>query len=390
MINVAESVYKSWVIVDHSQDGGRSGEGSLAVLTNGDLLLFYTDFIDGSADHSKAKIVSISSSDAGKTWSSPHTVFEAPAGALNAMAVSLLRLVDGRLGCIYCIKYSKQRLIPFWSYSKDDGKTWSKPQPVTDEEGYFCINNDRLVQLSNGTLVIPYALHTGIGGDEQYEFWDPAWNAQCGLFYSMDGGSTWIRSPHIITHTPEVFRQPLFCDTSSQSESVQYQFKHRLGVFQEPGIEEMSDGSLILYMRSNYAIYRCFSPGVSDPWQGCDVIEGFNVCMGPQIIRRLPDSNRLVMLYNDRGCRSFGEREFYFRTPLSIAVSDDHGKSWQRHGQLEGESRNYCYASLLFREKQFLTTYYESANSIDASGREIRRNLASLKFGIGENDRFKS
>lgn len=356
----------------------------MVMLTDGALLLFYSEFTGGGADESRGHIAAIRSGDEGITWSEPKSVFQAPPEALNAMCASLLRLQDGRIGCVFCLKHSTTRLTPQWSVSSDEGESWTLPQPVTSEMGYFVVNNDRLIQLRDGTLVFPYGLHAGIAGKEQYEHWDPAWNAWCGLFYSKDGGATWSRSSQGITHTPEVFYQPLYLEPHAlDNQGLRYEFEHRLGAFQEPGVQELADGSLLLHMRSNYGVYRTFAAGVESPWEDCGPIPGFNVCMSPQTIRRMPGSDRLVMLYNDRGTTPLGSPLHSLRTPLAVAFSEDSGRTWKYAGNLEGSDKNYCYFSLLFHGERFFTTYYESVVRVSSDGVSSRRNLASLKFGSG-------
>lgn len=356
----------------------------MVMLADESLLLFYSEFTGGGSDESRAHIAAIRSGDGGITWSEPKTIFQPPADALNAMSVSLLRLQDGRIGCVCLLKHSVTRLTPQWSVSSDEGESWTPPQPFTDEQGYFVVNNDRLIQLRDGTLVLPYALHAGIAGKEKHEHWDPAWNAWCGLFYSQDNGETWSRSAQGITHTPEVFYQPLYLDPRAlDHQELRYEFEHRLGAFQEPGVQELADGSLLLHMRSNYGVYRTFAANVESPWEDCGPIPGLNVCMGPQTIRRVPGSDRLVMLYNDRGTTPLGSPLHSLRTPLAVAFSEDAGRNWKYAGNLEGSEKNYCYFSLLFHHERFFTTYYESAASVSSSGVPSRRNLASLKFGSG-------
>jgi len=355
----------------------------MVVLRDGSLLLMYTEFTGGGADESRAHIALIRSTDNGETWSDPELFFNPPPNALNAMSVSLLRLFDGRIGCVFVLKHSRTEMTPQWLVSSDEGESWSPARPVTDEAGYFVVNNDRLVQLRDGTLVIPYGLHAGAEGD-QHEYWKPAWNALCGLFYSRDGGGTWRRSGHVLTHTPELFYQPSHMDPKVlENPQVAHMFERRLGIFQEPGVQELGDGSLMLYMRSNYGIFRAFSRDVESCWEGCGPIPDLNVCTSPQTIRRLPGSERLVMLYNDRGNVPFGSQAFTIRSPLAVAFSDDGGKTWGYAGNLEGAEESYCYFSLLFERDQFLMTYYESASSVSSDGSQVRRNLASLKFGWG-------
>jgi hypothetical protein len=79
----------------------------------------------------------------------------------------------------------------------------------------------------------------------------------------------------------------------------------------------------------------------------------------------------------------FGDTEnnWHWRTPLTLAYSDDNGRSWHNYQQIEDDSHNYCYTSITFTEpKKALLTYYESENCADGT----RRNLASLKAQIIE------
>lgn len=370
------------ILCNHEEDGLRSGEGSIVQLTDGRLLLLYSAF-RGARDHSQADIARMISADDGETWSLPDTLFRAPTNALNFASPSLLRLQDGRIGCIFCVKHSLTHLEPLWTASEDDGETWSAPTPILQESGYFLVNNDRLIQLQDGTLVIPYALHRNLQGQEQYEHFNPGLNAFCGLIYSLDGGIRWEKSPHQLTYTPEFHSPPLFLDESRLSAGVRYQLRHGLGVFQEPGVQELSNGRLMLYMRSSYAVFRAFSSDVSSPWQDCETMSGLHVCLGPQTIRRLPGSSQLIMLYNDRMAIHVGDPLFSRRTPLSIARSEDEGKSWTRAEPIEDDSHNYCYFSLLFFEGKFIASYYQSAKTIHENGLTTHRNLASLKICRG-------
>lgn len=376
------------LVEDHRSDRLRAGEGSAVDLKNGDLLLLYSCF-HGSGDASPAYIAQRTSSDGGLSWSESSPVFQAPKGSLNCMSVSLLRLQDQRIGCIFMTKWSTDHLIPMWSCSEDEGGTWSEPSPLSNKKGYYVVNNDRLIQLRDGTLAIPYAKHANFfGNDDVRGRFDPAWNADCGIFFSKDFGKTWECSAHSIRHTPDLYRIPLYYDAEKLDPIGQEILRNKLGVFQEPGLTELRDGRLMMHMRSLHGIYRCFADGVERPWTDCDVFEGFHVCCSPQTIKYLPESGRLIMLYNDRESIPLGTPAFHQRTPLSVALSDDDGKTWTRWGSLEDESRNYCYFSMLFFGEYFLLTYYESAEEISPEGKPYRRSLASLKACRGDTSIF--
>lgn len=300
------------------------------------------------------------------------------------MSVSLLRLQDGRIGMTALLKRSTDLCLPIWSYSSDEGASWAPPTEITGEVRYFVVNNDRLVQLEDGTLLLPYAVRKLSGELSEEERAVNLVNMPCGLFTSTDAGRTWSRSPHQICHQPEFFREPLFVDSDQLDERTRFVLANRLGRFQEPGVVTLGDGSLMMYMRSSYAIYRCFARNWEAPWEECDVVEGYHVCCGPQTIKRHPVTGQLIMLYNDRGTVRYGDPWFSQRTPLSVACSKDEGRTWQRLGNLEGEDHNYCYFSLLFLGDRFLATYYQSAIREPEPNRSGRRNLASLRVCHGK------
>ncbi len=382
------------LIEDHRQSHFRSGEGAAVELADGRLLVMYTAFrSDSSADHAVADIRAKISADHGRTWSKSQVIFRPPSGALNVMSPSLLRLKDGRIGCTFSIKWTATHCVPQWTSSSDEGQSWASPQPITQEQEYFCVNNDRLVQLADGSLVLPYALHRDViayGSDKELlKEWLNAW---CGIFSSIDGGRTWQRPDNArkFEKAWHVEPMPLRPETMAPVEARALQEKY--DVFQEPGVVELADGRLFMWVRSLCHIYCSWARNKDAAWKNFAALPGFNVSCSPQTIKRVPLNEALVMLYNDRGNVPFGSPAFQYRTPLSVAVSLDEGKTWQKKRPLEfDQSRNYCYYALLFFGTQFLAAYYESTDARDADGMVIvlpdgspkRRNLASLKICLG-------
>jgi len=383
------------LIEDHREDHFRSGEGSAVELKDGRLLLMYTAFRnDGHADHSPAEIWACLSADAGRMWSEPSVTFQAPEGAINVMSPSLRRLADGRIGCVFAVKWDTTHCVPFWTSSLDEGETWAEPRAMTAEVGYFCINNDRLIQLRDGSLVMPYAQHKGIvrfaNDKELLKEWLNAW---CGILHSRDGGETWEMPDTARRYEKEwnVPPDPLCLESMPPLE--QRAVREKYDVLQEPGVIELQDGRLMMWARSLSHIFHSFASDKDGPWSHYMAIPGMNVSCSPQTIKRVPLTDDLVMLYNDRGEIPFGSPSFQDRTPLSVALSKDEGQSWQKVKALEPDtSKNYCYAGLLFFGGKFLATYYESADARNEDGslkyREDgtrrQRNLASLKSCRGE------
>jgi len=140
--------------LEPTKENPRNSEGSFARLKSGRVIFYYTHFYGGAGDESPARIVGIHSDDAGRTWSEPQTIIE-NAGGNNVMSVSLLQLASGQLALFYLMKNSWIDCHPFIRWSADDGATWSEPKPVIAAPGYFVVNNDRLIQLTSGRLIVP-------------------------------------------------------------------------------------------------------------------------------------------------------------------------------------------------------------------------------------------
>ena len=51
--------------------------------------------------------------------------------------------------------------------SKDEGKSWGRPYVALTIKGYFVLNNNRMIQLESGRLLMAVALHATPGGVEE-------------------------------------------------------------------------------------------------------------------------------------------------------------------------------------------------------------------------------
>ncbi len=370
------------LLEDHRTDGLRSGEGCAVACRDGSIYLLYGDF-RGPSDHDRATLVARTSADGGLTWSPPQVVRETPEGGLNVMSVSLLRLADGRIGCVYLDKRSTDDCRPRFCASADEGATWSAPELMVERPGYYVVNNDRLVQLGSGRLLAPYAYYAP--GELVHR---TPQGSPCGCLLSDDAGRTWRLGRQEQRILPEhVRRPPLVRQDDLQTEAF---LAARTIVAQEPGVIELRDGRVMMWVRTNGGFaYRCWSADGGDTWTPFEALSEFTMPCGPQSIWRLPGRQRLIMLYNDRRGVPFGAPEFQWRTPLSVAVSDDEGATWHAHVPLEpDDSVNYCYYSLCFCGDRAVATYYQGVTVADADGVQRRRNLHSLKVKVVEQAFF--
>jgi hypothetical protein len=137
---------------------------------------------------------------------------------------------------------------------------------------------------------------------------------------------------------------------------------------QEPGIVECADGSLWMYARTDRgSVYACRSHDGGATWSEPRPTK-LIAPTAPASARRLPGSDDILILYNDRS-RRYGGRgvpysadrstPFHHRTPLAAAVSHDGGRTWGHHQLVESDrSKSYCYTSITFHGENTLLTYY--------------------------------
>jgi len=147
-----------------SPGNARNSEGSFLALQDGRILFIYSRFVGGDHDdHAKAVLAARFSADEGETWSGD-SVIATPGEdqAMNVMSVSLLRLQNGDVGLFYCLRHSWHDLRMVLRRSSDEGRTWSEPVSCMHASEYHVVNNDRVIRLTSGRLLIPAALHRKI------------------------------------------------------------------------------------------------------------------------------------------------------------------------------------------------------------------------------------
>ncbi len=198
----------------------RNSEGDFVQLKDGRLLFVYTKFTGGGGDHSKAHLAGRFSSDGGRTWTSEDVVILPNEGTMNIMSVSLLRLQSGEIALFYLRKNSLEDCRAMMRISTDEAQTWSEATLCIPPGGYYVVNNDRVIQLASGRLVVPAARHNVPGGK-----WTGRGVAMC--FLSDDKGVTWRQS-----------------DSEIEAPS-----KGGAGL-QEPGVIELKDGRLMMLSRA--------------------------------------------------------------------------------------------------------------------------------------------
>jgi hypothetical protein len=196
--------------------------------------------------------------------------------------------------------------------SDDDGKTWSEPQKISTAETENMTTNDRLVRLRTGRVLLPAS---GVR--------NPVW-------ISDDDGATWRNG--------------------------EGEYQSGAG---EPTVVELADGTLKVYSRqgSRSPVRHfdvAFSRDRGEHWERAPETPLCSAAV-PCLVRRLPGSDDLLMVWNNHDHRS----------NLTAALSHDGGVTWENYRLLEPQASwplisSCVYPSLNFSGGYAHITYWES------------------------------
>lgn len=353
-------ITKGTVVLDLGPSKGnpRNSEGAFIELKDGRLMLVYSRFIgESNNDDGLACIAARYSADGGNTWSEEDHIIARTEEyqALNLMSVSLLRMDNGDIGLFYLIRYGFHDTRLHLRRSPDEGKTWTNPQCCVPGPGYYVTNNDRVVKLSSGRLIIPMALHK-LRGENVIDF--KSWDSR-GLVYFMlsdDGGMTWREARN-------------GCTLSSP---------HTSSGLQEPGVIELQNGVLWAWSRTDLGRqYEMFSYDQGETWTEAGPSR-FTSPNSPLSMKRNPLNANLLAIWNpvpNYETRPVS-RAGWGRTPLIGAISRDDGRTWGSHFALEtDEGGGYCYTAIHFTGDSLLLAYCagDSEDQICLSRLRVRK-----------------
>ncbi|MGV8136689.1 MAG: sialidase family protein [Mangrovibacterium sp.] len=326
-----ENIRKIVLRLPPGDNNPRNSEGDFVTLKDGRILFIYSHYTGKNpGDHSPAYLAARYSSDGGKTWTPEDKMVLKNEGGMNVMSVSLLRLKDGNIAMFYLRKNSVSDCIPMMRISKDEAATWSEPTIcITDRQGYFVLNNNRVIQLRTGRLLMAVALHQAPG-----QRWRD--KAQLFSYYSDDMGQTWTSSPAVPDKT-EI-------------------------ITQEPGLIELKDGRIMMFIRASGGFQQLsYSHDHGATWSP---IETSNIPspLSPASIARIPSTKALLLVWNNNDGSNPSIKGK--RTPLTVAISKDEGKTWEHVSDIETDPDGwYCYIAIHFVKKNLLLGYCAGSQS---------------------------
>lgn len=308
-----------FLIAPATDSNMRNSEADMLALRDGRLLLAWTEFhTSNGSDWGSARLSAVFSKDGGRTWGGK-TVLQPNIGTMNVMEPDLLELQSGKIAFVFCRKNSEADAQPMFRISNDGGRTFSAPKPIPLEiqPSYTGMNNDRLIQLKSGRLVLPLWFTTDYRVDP---------HIRTRVYYSDDEGTTWQRSETLV-------------DLPDSKRGAQ-----------EPGVVELKDGRLLLWLRTDKGHpYACYSSDRGRTWSKPEPVP-VDSPLSPQSIKRHPKTGDLVMVWNNSPDKRF---------PLAAAVSKDEGRTWTHIRNLdEDAAHTYSYVSILFWKDRAFFTYY--------------------------------
>lgn len=314
-----------------NSQNSRNSEGAFLKLKNGDLLFAYTKYRgEGYADHNKADLYAMLSKDDGESFEEPFLLLSCDeVEADNIMSVSLMRMKNGDLGLFYLKKQNDiHSCIPYLAISSDEGKTWLKHIRCISEEGYYCLNNDRVITLDNGRILMPVCRH-------KYED-DKFMPGIVFMYASDDSGLTWNKISDEIRIGS--------CNEKRKDFEALYNCM-------EPGVVQLEKGTIWCYIRTELGRqYETYSEDFGSTWN-VPTPSPFTAPDSPMCVKKLKNGKLFAVwnpipLYNGKSASVDGAW-MGGRTPLVFAVLNKDGDFVTEYKEIEThEKAGFCYCAI--------------------------------------------
>jgi len=280
----------------------RKSEGDSMELADGRLLLVYMEFSGDGSDFARTRLVAKESSDGGLSWNHHRVVTETTAGDMNVYSPNLIRAQDGGILLMFMRQHRSGSLTNHVWQSTDEGQTFMPFSEFVAKQN-FSLCNATVKRLKSGRLLLPASPPA------------PGKSAETGpyvatVLMSDDDGLTW---------------------TVSQSR-VQLPMRGAM----EPHVEQTGDGRVLMVMRNQLGRLH-LSESIDDgaTWSEALPTELTSPESCPELTR-IPGTDHLLMIWNNTFDAKF-RSHYGKRSPLTAAISKDHGKTWRHVRNIESD-----------------------------------------------------
>ncbi len=323
-------------------DNPRNSEGSFLKLKDGRIAFAYSRYNgDSDSDHAPCDVCVVYSYDNGKTFDTENyetLVYASDYSEENVMSVTLRYMNNGDIGLFYLLIHPGLTSEYILRRYKDDFNGFMSEVKCLpfDYDGYFVVNNDRVLHLSDGRWFIPAAFHHTSINRKENEYFDG--RALVYFFMSDDDGYTWKQVKGILR----------LSDTYSKTG------------LQEPGLVELNGGALYCYSRTDRMYqYESVSLDGGEHWFNPQPSR-FSSPTSPMLIKKNPYSNIYYAVWNPTPqiFDDFRADASWGRTPLVIAESKD-GVAFSKPIIIEGDKeKGFCYPAMEFLDDKTILLSY--------------------------------
>ncbi|MBQ0105544.1 MAG: exo-alpha-sialidase, partial [Armatimonadetes bacterium] len=266
------------------------------------------------------------SRDGGENWSGGRMVYTNE----RACYANAINVIDGKV-YIYMIVHDGD----FWNMKSvtimsEDGENWRECPTYKGLEDWTLIRPMKI--LRDGTVLIPYHSYP-VKGKERI--------CRQGVLISKDKGRTFDNIICFELDQPEGYR-------SMKKETIDGTYGW---IWTEPSVAELSDGSLLMFMRIDNTgwLWKSVSQDGGLTWTYPEKTDIPNSTCKTQLINI--NNNRLALIHVPNNKEIIENGAFYaYRHPLEVWVSEDNGKTWAEKIRVTDFPGEYHYPNGFYKE----------------------------------------
>lgn len=283
----------------------RKSEGDVIELNDGRLLLVSMEFGGDGSDYARTRLVAHESADSGLTWERHRIITDTTPGDVNVYSPNLIHAKDGGILLLFHRYHGKgdgnRESFTLYAWkSADEGRTFAPFAEFAVKQD-LALCNATVKRLASGRLLLPAC------GSEPGDH-GPWGKYAAAVLYSDDDGRTWREASRRL-NLP------------------------KRGAM-EPHVEQTGDGRVLMVMRNQLgALHMSESADEGGHWSEPKPTGLTSPESCPELTR-IPATGDLLIIWNNTFDAAF-RSHYGKRSPLTAAVSRDHGKTWQHVRDIE-------------------------------------------------------